>query len=204
MKNNAVIIDYGMGNIKSLENLIKKCNFDLKVSTNKKVINNSDLIILPGVGNFGKAVENLKKKKIFKFIKIKILKDKVPTIGICLGMHLFFKKSEENKSENGLNIFNYKIEALRKYNTGWAKIKTQKKLKEEDFNFDSNYYYFNHKYALLKKFKYTKSFVSNLYPANAIILKKNIIGFQFHPEKSQKSGEKVFKYFLKSKFGFDV
>lgn len=188
----AVIIDYQTGNINSLKNLLKKSNCEVAVSNKRKIINQSELLVLPGVGNFGHAIKNLKKNNIFDFLKKKIVKDKIPTIGICLGMQILFRKSDEDKNTKGLSIFKRKINKTKKIIVGWNKINFLKGNKTNE----EKYFYFNHNYGLIGKFNYTTAFMNNT-KINSIIHYKNIIGFQFHPEKSQSEGEKLFNQLVK-------
>ena len=196
MKKKAVILDYGIGNIKSLENLLEKLNYSVCLSNKKVLIDNCDLIVLPGVGKYNRAVSNLKKNNLFNYIKKKIIKDRIPTVGICLGMQLLFEQSEENINCKGLNIFKQKIVKLKSANIGWSTINFKDKNKNELYK--NNFYYFNHGYAFNGNLSFSKSFIANQYSINAIILHKNILGFQFHPEKSQTNGEKIFKDLIKN------
>ena len=104
---------------------------------------------------------------------------------------MLFKNSEEDINYNGLNIFKQRIVKIKNTNIGWSKIIFKDKNKNDLYK--NNFYYFNHGYAFNKNLTFSKSFVSNQYPLNAIIQYKNILGFQFHPEKSQKNGVKIFQ-----------
>ena len=113
MRNNKiVIVDYGVGNLASLINLLSKFEFEITISNKKNVLKNADCIILPGVGNFTEAIKNLKKDKIFLYLKNLILSGK-PTIGICLGMQILFQSSEESLKEIGLGVLSGKIIKLK-------------------------------------------------------------------------------------------
>ena len=128
MKNNKiVIVDYGVGNLASLVNLLNKFEYEITISNKKNILKKADCIILPGVGNFTEAIKNLKKNKIFLYLKNLILSGK-PTIGICLGMQILFKSSEESAKEIGLGILSGKIIKLKKKNIGWFKIFSKKKI----------------------------------------------------------------------------
>lgn len=191
MKKKAIILDYGVGNIKSIKNLLEKLNYNACLSNKKKLIDNCDLIVLPGVGKYSKAISNLNKNNLFNYIKKKITKDAIPTIGICLGLQLLFKNSEEDINYKGLNVFKETIVKIKKTNIGWSRINFKDKNKNKLYK--NNFFYFNHGYGFNKNTIFSKSFVSNQYPLNAIIKYKNILGFQFHPEKSQKNGVKIFQ-----------
>ena len=112
------IVDFGMGNLRSIEYKIKKNGFECLISDDPSTIYKSKSIILPGVGHFGKAIQNIKKLNLIKVLNDKVISENTPILGICLGMQLFFDYSEEGKSE-GL---------------GWIPGKVRKfVIKEENF-----------------------------------------------------------------------
>ena len=185
-----VILDYKTGNITSLTNILDGININYKVSKNEKDLKYADIIILPGVGNFGKAINEIKKKK-FKIFFTKILKKK-KILGICLGMQILCDFSEEFKNEKGMGIFKCNVQKLNKTNVGWRKIFTFKN-KSLFKKFNNYYFYFNHSYGITNYKNHCESYIKEMFPCNAIIKNKNIIGVQFHPEKSQQSGIKFLK-----------
>jgi glutamine amidotransferase len=192
MKKKIVILDYKVGNFSSLKNTIQQLGHDVVISNNKIILKNSDYLILPGVGNFGEAIVNLKKLNLFNYIKFLAKRNK-KIIGICLGMQVLCSNSQEAVGVKGLSIFNGNITKLNNNNIGWRKIIIHKK--NSNFKFcNHNYFYFNHLYAYNnnKEMKLAEGYFnsSKIYPA--IIKKKNVIGIQFHPEKSQNSGKKFF------------
>lgn len=101
------IVDYGMGNLKSVENALNFLGIKSVITSEREVILNSDGIILPGVGAFPDAINNIKRDGIDKVLKEAVKKDK-PLLGICLGMQLLFEESEEIKSCRGLGFFKRK------------------------------------------------------------------------------------------------
>ena len=126
MKKNAVIINYSIGNFGSLIGTFENLNYNIKVSNHKKELENSDLIILPGVGTFPEAMENLKKLKLDKYLK-KLSKKKKRILGICLGMQLLTYSSNELAFTKGLEIIEGKFEYLKSHNIGWSKLNFIKK-----------------------------------------------------------------------------
>ena len=192
LKKKISILDYCVGNQSSIKaSLLRLGCANVIITKNKKILENSELLILPGVGNFEEAITNLKKDDLIKFLK-KLIKEGLPTLGICLGLQILFSKSEEAFAFKGLNLVKGNIFKLNKKNIGWYQIKTNKK--NNLFSFLNNqFFYFNNSYALEASNQYTHSTSSNYEKIPAIIKKKNIIGVQFHPEKSQFSGD----YFLK-------
>lgn len=191
MKKKIVILDYKVGNFTSLKNTIEQLGYNVVISNNKTILKNSEYLILPGVGNFGEAILNLKKMNLFNYIKFLAQKKRKKIIGICLGMQVLCANSQEATGIKGLNIFNGNIIKLNNNNIGWRKIIIHKK--DSKFTFcDNNYFYFNHLYAYNnKEVKSAEGYFnsSKIYPA--IIKNKNVIGVQFHPEKSHKYGEQL-------------
>jgi glutamine amidotransferase len=198
------IIDYGMGNLGSVANMIKKVGAKSVITSQKENIQNATKILLPGVGAFDNAVKNLKKMDLWDLIKEKILIEKIPVMGICLGMQLLTKGSEEGELE-GFGFINayakkFKFEDrdLKIPHMGWNFVKLQKKsLLFEGMENHENRFYFVHSYAIecykkediLTTTNYGYDFVSSFE-------KDNIIGCQFHPEKSHKFGMRLFKNFV--------
>jgi glutamine amidotransferase len=200
--NKVTIIDYGMGNIYGLSCAIKKIGFEPTISSDINYIKNSHIIILPGVGSFGAAMRNIKSKKIDEAIS-HVNKNNGSIFGICLGMQLFFEKSEESPGVNGLAFINgnvLKLKNNQKLNVGWSKNISQK----DDYLsnlLDNGETYFIHSYKAEPQDKDLIWAVSSFekdYFCSAV-KKKNIIGFQFHPEKSGEFGLKILKIFLERK-----
>lgn len=203
MKPKIVIIDYDMGNLNSVLKALKRVGVTAVVSSDAKEIESADKIILPGVGYFKKAMENLSRLNLIQILKKKILEDKTPILGICLGMQLLGKFSEEGGVE-GLGLINAKtirfnFNKPRIPHMGWNSIKIQKFSRilegvEEDASF-----YFVHSYHVVcenKKDSLTKT--SYGIEFNSAIEKENIFGTQFHPEKSHKIGLKILSNFIKN------
>jgi len=198
------IIDYGMGNLGSVANMIKKVGGKSIITSNKDDIKNAKKILLPGVGAFDSAVRNLKKLHLWDLIKEKVLVEKVPIMGICLGMQLLTKGSEEGELDGFGFIdayakrFEFEKEDLKIPHMGWNVVNLQKKSKLfEGMEDQENRFYFVHSFAveckenkdILTTTHYGYDFVSSFE-------KENIIGCQFHPEKSHKFGMKLFKNFV--------
>lgn len=205
MKSDIVIVDYGMGNLFSIRKVIERIGFSCKISESYEDIRNASKIILPGVGHFGKAMSNLKQANLAEELNEAVLVKKTPVLGICLGMQLMASHSEEG-GVCGLNWFDaqvirFKIENKNMYKVphmGWNTI-THEKPDSYVFNKidDNDEFYFVHSFHVvtehtedvLTKTSYEYTFVSS-------IVKDNIVGFQFHPEKSHRAGEQLIKNFL--------
>ena len=192
------IVDYGMGNIKSVSNAIESLGKHSDLISDASKIKDYDIIILPGVGAFKRAMEILIDKKLDIAI-IKAANDGKRIIGFCLGMQLLFSSSKEFGYSKGLNLISgevlpfYNIIRLRIPHMGWNETSTTNNLFK---NFEGNYYFVHSFYCkpadenqILFKTSYGVNFCS-------AVLKDNIFGFQFHPEKSQKNGLQLLKYVL--------
>ena len=198
-----VIINYNMGNLNSIANMIKKIGYDAQISSDKKIIESADKLILPGVGAFDRGIENLKMLGLFDLIKEKVINIKTPILGICLGMQLMTKKSEEG-TLTGLSLIDaetkkfvlsndYKIPHM-----GWNTVMLEKhSLMFNNMENQENRFYFVHSYYVecsnkedvLCSTNYGKIFAS-------MFEHENIIGAQFHPEKSHKFGMQLLKNFM--------
>tara|TARA_Y100000590_G_scaffold111785_1_gene127477 strand:+ start:210 stop:833 length:624 start_codon:yes stop_codon:yes gene_type:complete len=199
MNRSFALLDYGLNNIQSVLNIFKylDCKIDIVDSF---VENKFKGLILPGVGNFGKAIENIKSKGLDDFV-YKNINSGIPILGVCLGMHLFFDSSEESDSE-GLKLINgsvKKIQTSKNFpipHIGWNQIKFINENKLFDNIHDNQNFYFVHSYyvnckeeLITSKVKYGKEFASS-------ITEKNIYGVQFHPEKSSLNGVKLYNNFI--------
>lgn len=198
-----IIIDYGMGNLGSLANMLKKIHFPAKISSDLEDIESAEKLILPGVGSFDHGMQKLQDLNLIDILNKKVNKDKTTILGICLGMQLFTKTSEEG-SKPGLgwvdaNTVKFNVAkdpSFKIPHMGWDTLD----IKKTHFlmqNTDSNaMYYFVHSFHVvcnrsddvLSTSHYGYHFVSSL-------AKDNIIGVQFHPEKSHKYGMKLLENF---------
>ena len=193
------IINYGMGNLFSVFCACKSIGLNAQITDDEEVIRNSKILILPGVGAFGAAMEIIKKKNIDKAIYEHIGKDK-KIIGICLGMQLLFERSYEFTLNKGLGILKgdvkmFSINESNLLNVGWNKIIKKKKNTLLDLNSKKDKFYFIH--SLFAEPKDT-SIISAISEFNKQtfccgIKYKNIEAFQFHPEKSADFGLKIFQ-----------
>ncbi len=197
-----VIVDYGMGNLGSISNIVKKVGGACIVSNKIEDIQRATKIVLPGVGSFDKAINNIHELGLWDILHKKACIDKIPFLGICLGMQLLGEKSEEGtkKGFGWISATFKKIQSeskdLKTPHMGWNTIKYNPHPIFENLG-DNSRFYFVHSYAgecnsenVLCSSTYGTGFVSG-------IQKENILGLQFHPEKSHKFGMQIFKNFLK-------
>ncbi len=198
------IIDYGIGNLGSHLNMLKKIGFrDAKITSDVNEIKSASKLILPGVGSFDNGMKNLNESGLAKIIKEKVLEQNTSIIGICLGMQLMSKQSEEGILP-GLGLFDAKVvkfnfnenvEKLKIPHMGWNLVKIEKHSSLFDGMLDQkNRFYFVHSYHLVTENNediLTTTFHG--YKFVSSVQKSNIIGVQFHPEKSHKFGIKFYK-----------
>jgi imidazole glycerol-phosphate synthase subunit HisH len=192
-----VIIDYGLGNLGSMTNMLKKAGVETKVSSDISDIKNADKLILPGVGSFDIGMKNIRERGLIPVMNKKVLEDKTPILGVCLGMQLMGNNSEEG----GLHGLGWvEAESIRfKFDgypgnlsiphMGWNTLSMPHHHPLFEGIENENRFYFVHSYHVvcaheqnvLAKTEYGFSFTS-------AIVKQNILGVQFHPEKSHKFG----------------
>jgi len=193
------IFDYGAGNIFSLKNSLEKNDATVDVITSFDKVDNYSGILLPGVGNFDPAIRSIRdySKTDFK----DYVKDKIPVLGICLGMEMFFEKSEEG-TEQGLGVIDGEVivlpNTMKVPHMGWnnLEIKTQSRLLEGIEN--GAWVYFVHSYRAKPKSNDVIVADSDYgIKVPAVIEKANFFGTQFHPEKSGKIGSLMIKNFLR-------
>ncbi len=193
------IIDYGMGNLRSVQKAIEKVGGKACITQSPKEIESAEKIILPGVGAIRPAIKRLKDLDLVKPIQNAIDSQK-PFLGICLGLQLLFEESDEGGIVKGLGILPGKVERFSKLKVpqmGWNQIKIkQKKCPLFKGIADLSYVYFCHSYYVKPKSTATVATQTN-YGINyaSSIWKDNVFGVQFHPEKSQTIGLKILKNF---------
>lgn len=200
-----ILVDYGMGNIRSIQKHFNKMGLPSQFSSNPKVIEKADKLILPGVGHYKSGMKNLIAYGLIDVLNQKVMRDKVPILGICLGMQLFTKWGEEGETkglgwiEGNTKKFSFSFEQnqLKIPHIGWNSLYMKNNhllfnnIKQDDL------FYFVHSYhvvcedesQILAKTLYGYKFVS-------VLQQDNIFGTQFHPEKSHDAGKQVIKNFL--------
>lgn len=200
-----VIVDYGMGNLGSIVNMLKKIGIEAFVSSDASTIYKAEKLILPGVGAFDNGMFQLNKLGLIEALNTKVYENRTPIMGICLGMQLMTKKSDEGY-ESGLGYidaqvnkfkFNEQQNELKIPHMGWNTINIINQCKLfKDMPVDSRFYFVHSYYVNCHKSEnilaithYGKDFTS-------AFQKNNIVGVQFHPEKSHKFGMILLKNFL--------
>ncbi|MGN4423849.1 imidazole glycerol phosphate synthase subunit HisH [Bacillus cereus group sp. MYBK30-1] len=192
------IIDYGMGNIRSVEQALKYIGAEYIVTDDIEEILRSDGVILPGVGAFPKAMDVLEKKDLVCVLK-EVGNSGKPLLGICLGMQLLFEKSEELQNCNGLNLLPGVIRKLKvPYkipHMGWNELKKEGEISLWNGVEDGSFVYYVHSYYAdcPNEIVYGASEYGVKVPG--FVAKGNIFGAQFHPEKSGEIGMQMLKNF---------
>ena len=201
-----VIVDYDMGNIGSVYNMLKKIGRKSEITRDLEKIRQADHIILPGVGAFDSGMEQLEKFGLVELIRHKALVDKTPILGICLGAQLMLEKSEEGqKSGLGLvqgEVKRFQLSAeskLRIPNMGWNQIEKVKSSKLVDVLPDQPRFYFVHSYHFKMAQPLDQLLMSEYgYSFCSAFQHENISGVQFHPEKSHKFGMALLRNFTEA------
>ena len=193
------IIDYKMGNIKSVENSFKKAGARIEVTSDPEKIKNASAVILPGVGAYRNAFKNLEEMDLIKPI-YESIKNK-PFLGICMGMQLLFEYSLEGGKNKGLGVFKGFVDRIppgvKIPHIGWNQIEIKKKSKLlKDIKQGENFY-FVHSYHVIPE---DKSIISSITDHGTSIVasieQDNVFGFQFHPEKSSTYGQQLIRNFI--------
>lgn len=201
-----VIVDYGMGNLFSVKNMIKYLGHDSTISGDKQVISQADRLILPGVGNFGSAMQIIRESGMQDILNQKVLVDKVPILGICLGMQLLTEYSEEGDCK-GLgwipgDVTRFRFPDEKEYKVphmGWDYIHMEHDSElMRDVVQDSRYYFVHSYYVTCKNRANAIATTEYGVKFDSIIQKDNVVGTQFHPEKSHKFGMKILQNFLEN------
>ncbi len=193
------IIDYGVGNLNSVYKALQKLGFEVQINDSASDINSSSALILPGVGAFNDAMDNLKNTGLIDCIKENVSNGK-PILGICLGMQLLYERSFEDGCFEGLGLLEGEIvkftENVKIPHMGWNNLKIRRSDEIIEYIKEDEYAYFVHSY-------YAKSdgeeviayseYGDTLVPG--IVSRGNVYGMQFHPEKSGTTGLNLLKAF---------
>ncbi len=193
------IVDYGMGNLRSVEKGFQKVGVNALVVNNAQEIDDADAVVLPGVGAFRDCMRNLEEKSLIEPILRSIERGK-PYLGICLGLQVLFAESEEFGTHRGLGIFQGKVVRfhtdLKVPHMGWNTVDLVRRPPLFEGINDASFFYFVHSYYVVPeddsiiaaKTEYGTEFVSMAW-------RENVFATQFHPEKSQDDGLRILKNF---------
>ncbi len=195
------IIDYDAGNIRSVEKALKFLGHDTCLTRDRDVLLQADQVILPGVGNFGDAMQKLEQYRLIGTIK-EIVSEKIPFLGICLGLQLMFEKSEEAPGVPGLGLLKGEIkrippaEGLKIPHMGWNSLSLQNEGRLFKDIPQETYVYFVHSYYLKAADpQIVKATTEYSVTIDASVEQNNVFACQFHPEKSSRYGLKMLENF---------
>ena len=193
------VIDYGMGNLRSVQKGFEKVGFEAVVTSDIKTIESASKIVLPGVGAFTDCMNNLEGRGLVEPVIRAIEKGK-PFLGICLGLQLLFEESDEFGNCKGLGVVKGKVKRfptseMKVPHMGWNSIKKVKDTPLLADLADDSYLYFVHSYYVLPEEDVTATTTDYGMKFTSSIVKDNIFACQFHPEKSQADGLKILKAF---------
>ncbi|GBR77519.1 imidazole glycerol phosphate synthase subunit H [Candidatus Termititenax dinenymphae] len=198
-----VIIDYGMGNLRSVQKAVESLGYAAEISSDPQIVTEADKLILPGVGAFPQAMENLQKKDLLPAIKAALDR---PFLGICLGMQLLLSSSEEFGLTDGLNALPGRVEYFRKSvnfpadlpvpHIGWNDVRQKKDTLFKGLPETFTAYFVHSYYAVPDAASVVSGVTDYGIDFCSALEKDNIFGVQFHPEKSGENGLQILKNFL--------
>ena len=206
-----VVVDYGMGNLRSVSKAFEEVGAKVKVSDDPKVVSGADKLVVPGVGAFKDAMRELRARRLIEPIK-KFVKSDRPFLGLCLGLQLLFSESEEGGRSKGLDIIKGRVlrfsrrpltlgegeDALKIPHMGWNRLIADGKCPLLKGIPDGSYMYFVHSYyADPDDDSCVAAWTDYGIGFPAVVRSKNIYATQFHPEKSQRLGLKILRNYAK-------
>jgi len=198
-----VIVDYGMGNLRSILNKFERMDVEAKISADPGDIERADKLILPGVGAFDAAMQNLRQRNLIPVLEKKVLQEKTPILGICLGMQLFSRHSEEGNVD-GLGWIDARTirfqsngNGLKVPHMGWNSITVNGGSHLLDGLETGSRFYFVHSYHVCCDDPADRLATTNYgIDFTSMVQHGNILGAQFHPERSHRYGAKLLENFV--------
>jgi glutamine amidotransferase len=196
-----VELDFGMGNIRSLQKAFEHLGQRVQVIRQPDMIANADAMIIPGDGAFGQAMENIRSSGFYDAVR-EFVKSGKPVLGICIGFQILFENSQEfNYPGKGLaffegNIAKFNTEQLIVPQIGWNKVEWTRKTKFNQGIENESYFYFVNSFRFAGQHEYATGISDYGGKFTSVIEKDNIYGVQFHPEKSHKNGLKLLENFV--------
>ena len=200
------IVDYGVGNLFSLNSSFKKVGADTVLASDRKTLEKADKIVLPGVGAFCDAAKKLQESGLGEALKEQVKKGKY-VMGVCLGMQMLFEKSWEYGCHEGLGILKgevvpmcgYVDASLKVPHIGWNALHIEKPNFLFKYCREGDCVYFVHSYHASKGVDSVIATVEYSRPITAAVAKENVLGCQFHPEKSGEVGLNILRAFCEAK-----
>lgn len=185
------VLDTGFGNIESVIQTLKSMKIQTRRVLTPKEVEEIEHLIIPGVGSFGFAAQSLSRTKIDDSIVFRH-HNKLPILGICLGLQILSSSSEEDPTRKGIGIFEHSFQRLVKPQIGWKKVN----LGNIQATWNNKFFYFNHAFASFPNENRENNATTTQNEPLAISVKDKTIGTQFHPEKSQEAGKMFFRWFF--------
>lgn len=193
------IIDYGMGNLRSVENALNHLGYESLISSKIEELDTCDKLILPGVGAFGDCMNNIHSYGLYDYIK----NTKKPLLGICLGMQMLFEESEEKGCHKGFGFMKGKVVLIDDTDVvipeiGWNLLEFNQEHPLKDKLSEKPFVYYVHSYYA-SEVEDADLVAYSMYgttKVTGIVIKDNVMGCQFHPEKSGEDGMKILQYFV--------
>jgi glutamine amidotransferase len=199
------IVNYGVGNLASIKNMLKKAGFESELATDEKTIGKASKIILPGIGAFDHCMSEFNKSGLRNIVTKQVLEQKTPVLGICVGLQMLMEGSEEG-TEQGLGWIagrtvkfkKEKLGDLKIPHMGWTNVQIAKKTPLTENLGDQPRFYFVHSYYVQPSDKSDEMLTAFYgYEFTAAVNRDNIYGAQFHPEKSHKYGMRILENFAR-------
>jgi imidazole glycerol phosphate synthase glutamine amidotransferase subunit len=194
------IVDYGAGNVPSVERALQRLGADSERTNSPKRISKAQVLLLPGVGHYAALVRALDEQNL-RVPLTEAIRRGVPFLGICLGLQVLYESSEEASELRGLNLLPGKVRALpatvKLPHMGWNHVAAKRESRLLEGIAGDSYFYFAHSFALLDSNGSTAATCTHGTDFTAIVEKQNIFAVQFHPEKSGESGARLLRNFLR-------
>ena len=199
------IIDYGVGNLRSVEKAFQAGGAEAVVSSDERVLRDAERLVLPGVGAFRACMEALNERGFDELVREHVVAGK-PLLGVCVGMQMLFEESEEFGTTSGLGLLRGRVrrfsEGLRVPQVGWNQVVWRVAHALAEGIEDETFFYFVHSYFcdaadeadVLGRTEYGATYAS-------VVARANVCGVQFHPEKSQAAGLQLLKNFAEGEAG---
>lgn len=195
------IVDYGAGNLPSVERALRLLGAETERVTQPEHLAAARVVVLPGVGHFAAFVDGLGERNLAATLQ-RVADGGIPILGICLGLQAMFSSSREAPGKNGLDFISGEIEELPKNvkspHIGWNQVRHRKQSILLRGISEDAYFYFAHSYAARDAETHTVGVCDHGFPFAAVVERGNLMGVQFHPEKSGSAGAKLLQNFLES------